>query len=210
MGFEFRLLAGDCHSKVGNEMKATDEITINYEGRLIGIKRYVDDARDFDGYVLGVENGPPIYTETRPRNLVVGEHYRIILTTTSASFERTIPMNDKIEACARAAHEANRAYCLALGDTSQPPWEDAPEWQQLSAKSGVRGVLHGNTPEQSHEGWLAEKEAAGWKFGPVKDPEKKEHPCFVQYNQLPPEQRQKDHIFVAVVTAMAEALDLHP
>ena len=35
-------------------------------------------------------------------------------------------MNNIIEACARAAHEANRAYCLALGDTSQPSWDDAP------------------------------------------------------------------------------------
>jgi hypothetical protein len=28
------------------------------------------------------------------------------------------------EAAARAAHEANRAYCLALGDTSQPAWDE--------------------------------------------------------------------------------------
>ena len=35
---------------------------------------------------------------------------------------------------ARVAHEINRAYCASLGDTSQPAWEDAPEWQQQSAK----------------------------------------------------------------------------
>lgn len=116
-------------------------------------------------------------------------------------------MDEKtIEACARAAHEANRAYCIALGDTSQPAWDDAPEWQRTSARNGVRGALGGNTPEQSHESWLAEKAAAGWKYGPVKDPEKREHPCFVPYADLPPAQRAKDHVFVTVVRVMGAAL----
>lgn len=110
------------------------------------------------------------------------------------------------EACARAAHEVNRAYCLALGDTSQPAWDDAPEWQRSSAIKGVAGALAGNTPEQSHEGWLAEKYATGWKYGPVKDPEKKEHPCFVPYAELPPEQRHKDQLFTATVREVAGAL----
>ncbi len=114
----------------------------------------------------------------------------------------------QIEACARAAHEVNRAYCLALGDASQAPWQGAPEWQRTSALNGVRGVLDGNTPEQSHEGWLAEKAATGWKYGPVKDPEKKEHPCFVPYAELPPEQKKKDSLFVSTVRCVAAALGM--
>jgi RyR domain len=118
-------------------------------------------------------------------------------------------MNEtQMEACARAAHEANRAYCLVLGDDSQTSWENAPEWQRTSAVNGVRGVLAGNNPEQSHESWLAEKAATGWKYGPVKDPEKKEHPCFLPYAELPAAQRAKDHVFTGVVRAMAEALGL--
>lgn len=109
------------------------------------------------------------------------------------------------EACARAAHEVNRAWCLAHGDLSQPAWDDAPDWQRSSALLGVDGVLCGNTPEQSHESWLAEKRRTGWKYGPVKDPEKREHPCFVPYRELPPEQRAKDALFVSTVHAMAGA-----
>lgn len=116
------------------------------------------------------------------------------------------PLEANIEACARAAHEANRAYCIAIGDLSQPSWEAAPGWQTSSAINGVKGVLGGNTPEQSHESWLGEKQATGWKYGPVKDPDKKEHPCFVPYAELPPEQSAKDDIYVAVVKAMASAL----
>jgi len=113
----------------------------------------------------------------------------------------------QIETCARAAHEANRAWCLAHGDHSQPSWEDAPDWQKESAIAGVNGVLSGNTPEQSHESWLAHKRRDGWVYGPVKDPAKKEHPCMVPYSELPPAQRVKDAIFVSVVRAMAAAFE---
>jgi RyR domain len=111
-----------------------------------------------------------------------------------------------VEACARAAHEVNRAYCLALGDASQPTWEDAPEWQKTSARNGVVGAVAGNTPKQSHESWLAEKAATGWKYGPAKNPETKEHPCFVPYADLPAAQQAKDRLFTTTVRAMAEAL----
>ena len=117
-------------------------------------------------------------------------------------------MNDEkvIDACARAAHEVNRAYCLALGDTSQPSWDDAPEWQRSSARNGVVGALDGNSPEQSHESWLAEKRAAGWKYGTVKDPDKKEHPCFVPYADLPAAQQAKDKLFTGTVRIVAASL----
>ncbi|MFN7131182.1 MAG: RyR domain-containing protein [Myxococcales bacterium] len=110
------------------------------------------------------------------------------------------------EAIAKVCHEANKAYCEALGDASQPSWEGAPEWQRQSALKGVEHHLtHPDaTPADSHNSWLAEKKAAGWKYGPVKDPEKKEHPCFVPYEQLPREQQAKDYIFRAVVRALAE------
>ena len=96
-------------------------------------------------------------------------------------------------AIARVAHEINRAYCASLGDTSQPAWGDAPEWQKTSALVGVDMHLAkpDATPEQSHESWLDQKLAEGWKYGPVKDVEKKEHPCCVPYADLPAEQKAK-------------------
>ena len=111
-----------------------------------------------------------------------------------------------VEACARAAHEANRAYCIALGDVSQPVWEGAPEWQKSSARNGVRGALAGATPEQSHRSWLDEKLATGWRYGAVKDPERREHPCLVPYADLPLAQRAKDEIFTTVVRVVGKAL----
>lgn len=107
-----------------------------------------------------------------------------------------------IIAAARAAHEANRAWCLAHGDTSQPSWDDAPDWQKSSAIKGVDGVIRGNGPRESHECWLAEKINNGWRYGLIKDPVAKTHPCMVPYHKLPPEQKAKDSIFVWTVRAI--------
>jgi hypothetical protein len=105
---------------------------------------------------------------------------------------------------AKICHEANRAYCQTIGDFSQPTWEDAPEWQRTSACNGVRfQILTPDAkPSHSHEEWLKEKAASGWKYGPVKDPNKKEHPCFVPYDELPPEQKAKDSLFVGIVNSL--------
>lgn len=102
---------------------------------------------------------------------------------------------------AAIAHEMNRAYCASLGDTSQPAWDDAPEWQRKSAIMGVEMHLANPnaTPEQSHESWLAQKVAEGWTYGEVKDPENKKHPCCVPYAELQQEQKAKDYIFRATV-----------
>lgn len=109
---------------------------------------------------------------------------------------------------ARVCHEANRAYCVTLGDTSQPSWENAPEWQRASAISGVEFNLANPNASASalHDAWLEEKRAAGWMYGPTKDAEKKEHPCFVPYEELPATQKYKDHLFKAICNALAGAV----
>jgi len=107
---------------------------------------------------------------------------------------------------AELAHEANRAYCASIGDTSQVRWEDAPKWQQDSALNGVRFVWPGTTStEESHVNWLAEKERDGWHYGPVKDAERKTHPCFLPYKDLPEDQRVKDTLFRSVVLGVKAA-----
>lgn len=110
-----------------------------------------------------------------------------------------------VEQIARAAHEVNRAYCQALGDLSQPTWEEAPDWQRASAMDGVRLHLSGDHgPEASHANWMAQKEREGWVYGPTKDPAAKQHPCMVPFHLLPREQKAKDFIFRAVVHAFKE------
>lgn len=107
---------------------------------------------------------------------------------------------------AQVAHEINKAYCEAIGDNSQLPWDQAPDWQKESAIKGVEFHL-GNpnaSASASHESWLKQKAEDGWTYGPVKDAEKKEHPCYVPFEQLPKEQQAKDFLFRQTVHSLSK------
>jgi len=110
------------------------------------------------------------------------------------------------EKIAQICHEANRAYCETIGDNSQLPWHEAHQWQRESAVAGVKYALANPDapPNAQHEAWLSDKTRDGWKYGPVKDAAKKEHPCCVPYDELPPEQKAKDYLFKAVVESLRD------
>lgn len=112
-----------------------------------------------------------------------------------------------IEDVAETCHEINRTLCRRLGDNSQVPWGDAPDWQRKSAIGGVRNIADGKVqrPKDSHESWLAEKEADGWVYGKDKDATNKTHPCMVSFDELPCEQQLKDVLFFATSTHLLEA-----
>lgn len=115
----------------------------------------------------------------------------------------------KILDIARVCHEVNRAYCASIGDHSQQPWDEAPNWQQSSAILGVQAVRDNPaiTPRQLHESWSAEKVANGWTHGDVKDADAKTHPCLVDYDLLPPAQRAKDDLFQTVTRELLPFLE---
>ncbi|ALV20752.1 RyR domain-containing protein [Carnobacterium antarcticum] len=109
----------------------------------------------------------------------------------------------EIKQIAKVCHNVNKAYCESIGDDTQTTWEEAPNWQQKSAVSGVLFHLENDvTPEQSHENWLKDKVEDGWVYGDTKDVELKTHPCIVPYDDLPIEQRTKDFLFKAVVDSL--------
>lgn len=62
-------------------------------------------------------------------------------------------LNTIVTAIARAAHEANRAWCISIGDDSQVSWDEAPDWQQASSRNGVLLLLEkpSTRPSQLHD-----------------------------------------------------------
>jgi hypothetical protein len=110
----------------------------------------------------------------------------------------------KLDNIAQVAHEINKAFCESIGDNSQPTWQEAPDWQKQSAINGVQFHLDNPSasPSASHESWLKQKEEEGWKYGELKDAEKKEHPCFVPYKELPIQQQSKDYLFKQVIHSL--------
>jgi len=113
-------------------------------------------------------------------------------------------------AIAMICHSINAAYCQSLGDDSQVAWDDTPETHKRSLIAGVEMHLANPqaTPEQSHESWYQQKEAEGWTYGEFKDLEKKEHPCFLPYEELPLEQKAKDYLFRSTVHLMKDLPDV--
>lgn len=108
------------------------------------------------------------------------------------------------EHIAQVCHEANRALqCIANDPAPSPHWEEAPDWQRNSAIKGVLSALEGATPGQQHESWCEAKLADGWVWGPVKDPEAKEHPSLMPYARLSEHEQRKDALFLAVVAALS-------
>jgi hypothetical protein len=55
----------------------------------------------------------------------------------------------------------------------------------------------------SHDAWMREKIEAGWKYGPVTNPETREHSSLVPFEQLSQDDQAKDHLFRAIVLALA-------
>ncbi|MDG3555642.1 RyR domain-containing protein [Acinetobacter bereziniae] len=116
----------------------------------------------------------------------------------------------KTLAIAMICHSINAAYCQSLGDDSQVAWDDTPETHKQSLIAGVEMHLANPqaTPEQSHESWYQQKETEGWTYGEFKDLEKKEHPCFLPYEELPLEQKAKDYLFRTTVHLMKDLPDV--
>jgi len=113
-----------------------------------------------------------------------------------------VPTN--ITNIARVCHAANKAWCESNGDHTQKPWEEAEAWQRESAIQGVEFALaNPEAPDSAqHDSWVLSKLKAGWKYGPVKDAAKKEHPCIIPFEALPEFQRKKDSLFRAIVNAL--------
>lgn len=111
-----------------------------------------------------------------------------------------------IVSIAKMCHEANRAICEAADDFSQKSWAEAATWQQESAIKGVNFAQQNPTAsaDAQHMAWLNDKLNDGWVYGPVKDADAKVHPCIVAYEDLPFEQRVKDHVFKAIVRTATE------
>lgn len=118
------------------------------------------------------------------------------------------PSDSDIETIAQICHEANRVICTSNGDLSQPSWADAPVWQKLSAIEGVR--FHIDNPyadsRASHDKWMETKLRDGWRYGPTKNTDTKEHPCLLPYHALPEHERIKDDVFKAIVHGYVEGL----
>lgn len=115
--------------------------------------------------------------------------------------------NYEVEACARAAYEAHRSYCAAMGDSSHVVWDQLRQDLKEVALYATRMTLDYNLGfEKVHEAWVALKKTQGWTYGEVKNDELKTHPGLVEWSELTPEWQVKDELWNKVVRAVSSAL----
>ena len=111
-----------------------------------------------------------------------------------AKFKEDLKTSNELQSrLVLAIHEANK-------EIQQQTGEFIPELNEHLTKSILDGVYFvldnpNCTPEQQHNNWCYFKHADGWKYGPNKDFERKEHPCLVPYSELPEIQQRKDAVF---------------
>lgn len=109
------------------------------------------------------------------------------------------------EQVARICHAANAALQEVQetdgGAAPSGPWmSEGPERMRIVV-DGVCNARRGVTPRQHHNNWVAEMKKLGWTCGP-KDPAAKTHPNIRDYDELSQFQRDKDRLFLAIVTAL--------
>ena len=116
-------------------------------------------------------------------------------------------MKLSIEQIAEIAYGVNRLYCLQIEDCKPPCWNDIDDEKRRSYMAGVQSIMSdpGQRPEQTHQLWMASLYKDGWKYGKIKNAKKKEHPCFMSFQDLPEEQQVKDYLFNSTVNSLLMA-----
>ena len=103
---------------------------------------------------------------------------------------------------AKFIYEGARIAAIAAKAPIVPElYDDREEAFRLQFEKVIErqmGPGRSGNAEELHEDWVIAYEQMGWKYGPVRDTEKKEHPDMVPYNDLGQLERDKDAVFVAL------------
>jgi hypothetical protein len=90
------------------------------------------------------------------------------------------------------------------------PWEDRDNAFKKQMVDVVRKYIESDklpSPEEAHNSWMKAYLNMGWKYGEVRDAEKKTHPDLVPFYELPKDERDKDAIFLSLVWLVKSLLN---
>lgn len=106
-----------------------------------------------------------------------------------------------ISRLAQAVSEANSVYRQYATNEPGRPWMTMTndEQRELVLAVGRTLELRTDTPEACHVEWMKVREAEGWKYGEVLNPEAKESPYMMPWDQLIPEGKAKAELYLAIL-----------
>lgn len=112
------------------------------------------------------------------------------------------PAGDLLERRAIFIYEVARMQAAAVNAPVIPePWstrEEAFKAQMRPVIEMMTGPDRKSSPEELHNDWWQAYIDMGWTYGPVRDKVAKTHPDMVPYDDLGPEEKDKDAVFVAL------------
>lgn len=113
-----------------------------------------------------------------------------------------------VETVAQMCHVANVVYSNACTGLmmQQKSWDELGIGEKKGRIEAIRKISSGEimAPRQNHDAWMKARRAEGWVYGVTKDEDNKTHPCLVDYDELPEEQRVKDDIFFSIIFGLLE------
>lgn len=113
---------------------------------------------------------------------------------------------------AEIVHEVNRLVQKAVikhtGFTRVPvsvPWAELSGVTRVSLAGALENVRASGVyrPEDSHRLWCEDKWSEGWSYGPTLDVGARTHPNLMPWDNLPPLERAKDKIVLALIGALS-------
>lgn len=120
--------------------------------------------------------------------------------------------HEDLSAIAQAAHTANLLYSLqhetSVSVCDPIEWTDMSDEAKAGSVSGIVDMIKNPVLDgrEAHDIWFANKQAAGWKYGPAKSNEHKTHPCMVPYDELNIWDKTKDDLYICVINSLLRQL----
>lgn len=161
----------------------------------------IEDLREQNGKLLPVRDAYTVLVEkfgppAEPAPKLAPPAPEQVRNHRPYGYDLVAPSDGAILHCAALVHAAvegmNKVYNEATLD-----WDRS----KASLVAGINRIIENpaETPEQNHNEWMKFRASEGWVYGPIKDMEKKTHPCMVPYSALGPFQQSKDSLFLSIV-----------
>ena len=104
----------------------------------------------------------------------------------------------KVKQLATLCHQAIREFKINVMNEDMNDWNTCEQWRRDDTIQSVKMILRYDHPTYDllHNHWLEMKRVNGWVYGKETDRPNKIHNCMVSFDELPPEEQAKDHLFV--------------
>ena len=124
-----------------------------------------------------------------------------------------------LDIVAQMAHDAVCTFCISEA-ISRRTWNEITDADKELSLRAMKSLLDSRVfdppcldiaslAEIVWDAWMQSAISLGWKYGPVKDEKKKEHPSIVpDYKTLSTFEKTKDYIYIGIIQSILIGYDI--